>query len=399
MVAYEVMDGVSGLPPTKSAVGLKNKQAEERMNAGNRKLLRGCYLALFALVGLAAGCKPAAAPQQQAMQAMPVRVMPVVLEPVSRTDTYVATIKSRRSATIQPQVDGSLVRINVHSGEQVSRGQVLMEIDPQKQLALVQAAKATEQQLLAVYEYNQVEVERQKKLFEAGVTSREAKEQAEQAFKNSKASYDSAVASRQSQEAQLQYYRITAPFNGVVGDIPVHVGDYVSPTSATSALLTTVDDNTQLEAYIDVPAERAAEVKMGIPVEILDGSGKTIEQTRVGFVSPEVDNGLQGILVKAPVHSTRLMLRNSQIVKARLVWGSAPVPVVPVLAVSRIGSQAFVFVVQRAGSGYVAHQTAVQLGDTQGNSYSVISGLHTGEQVIISGVQMLAEGFPIQPMS
>ncbi len=355
--------------------------------------------AFLAMVALTAGCTRPAPPPPTAMQAMPVKVVPVVMEPVAKTDTYVATIKSRRSATIQPQVDGNLIRINVHSGDHVERGQVLMEIDPQKQVALVQSAKATEQQLLAVYQYNEVEVKRQQELFQAGVTSRDANDQAEQSFRNSKASYEAAIASRQSQEAQLQYYKLTAPFAGVVGDIPVHVGDYVSPTSTTSALLTTVDDNTQLEAYIFVPAERAAEVRMGLPVEILGADGSAIESTRVDFVSPEVDNGLQGILLKAPVHSTTLMLRTAQIVKARVTWSTAPAPVVPVLAVSRIGGQAFVFVAQRAGSGYVAHQAAVQLGDTQGNSYSVLSGLQPGDQVIVSGVQMLAEGAPVQPMS
>ena len=61
------------------------------------------------------------------------------------------------------------------------------------------------------------------------------------------------MASRKTQEEQLAYYTIRAPFDGVVGDIPVHVGDYVSATT----MLTTVDENKDLEAYIYVPTERA----------------------------------------------------------------------------------------------------------------------------------------------
>lgn len=370
-------------------MGIESKKAMGGRAAGAAVLL--------AVAALTAGCNQKVA-QAPPMQAMPVKVVPVELSPVAKSDTYIATIKSRRSATIQPQVDGALTRIYVHSGDHVRQGQPLMEIDPEKQVALVQAAKATEQQLLAVYQYNEVEVERQRKLYAAGVTSRDAADQAEQSFKNSKASYDSAVASSKSQEAQLQYYHVTAPFDGVVGDIPVHVGDYVSPTSTTAPMLTTVDANTQLEAYIDVPAERAAEVRMGLPVEILDDAGKPVEKTTIDFISPEVDNGLQGILVKASVHSTQLAMRNSQLMKARITWSTAPASVVPVLAVSRIGDQAFVFVAQKAGNGYVAHQAVVQLGDTQGNNYPVLSGLKPGDQVIVSGVQMLAEGFPVQPI-
>ena len=89
-----------------------------------RKLMgtRARSSAFLAMVALTAGCTRPAPPPPTAMQAMPVKVAPVVMEPVAKTDTYVATIKSRRSATIQPQVDGNLIRINVHSGDHVERG-------------------------------------------------------------------------------------------------------------------------------------------------------------------------------------------------------------------------------------------------------------------------------------
>ncbi len=119
-----------------------------------------------------------------------------------------ATIKSRRSATLNPQVDGNLTAILVHSGDRVKAGQTLMQIDPLKQEATVQSQAATEQQKLAVYKYNQTEVERQRKLFAAGVTSRDALDQAEQAYANSKADYESSGASRVTQEQELGYYKI-----------------------------------------------------------------------------------------------------------------------------------------------------------------------------------------------
>src|SRR5580698_5568651 len=166
---------------------------------------------------------------------MPVQTSTVAAAPVPQYDEYVSTIKSRRSATITPQIDGNLVRIYAHSGDHVRAGQMLMEIDPAKQEATVASSKATEQQKLAVFQYNKIEIERQRKLFEQGVSSRDAFDQAEQAYKNSQADYDSAVATTQSQRKQLGYYHIAAPFDGIVGDVPPHLGDYVSPTT----LLTT----------------------------------------------------------------------------------------------------------------------------------------------------------------
>jgi RND family efflux transporter MFP subunit len=346
------------------------------------------------LAGGAAGCSKAQ-PQQQAqgMQALPVQTLTVAALPVPQTDEYVATIKSRRSATINPQVDGNLTTILVHSGDRVSAGQLLMQIDPAKQEATLASQAATEQQKLAVYQYNQLQVDRQRKLFGDGIISKDALDQAEQAFANSKADYESSKASRIEQEKQLAYYRISAPFDGIVGDIPVHVGDYVS----SSTLLTTVDENKDLEAYIYIPTERAAQVHNGLGVEILDNNENPIENTSIDFVSPEVDNGLQGILAKAPVHAATL--RTAQLVKARVVWGITPRPVVPVLAVTRLGGQAFVFVAQDAGGGkFVAHQQAVSLGDTIGNNYAVLSGLSNGDKVIVSGTQFLMDQMPVIPL-
>lgn len=327
---------------------------------------------------------------------MPVQTKTVAASSVPQGDTYISTIKSRRSASINPQVDGNLTSIDVHSGQHVTRGQVLMEIDPNKQQATVESAAATEQQKLAVYQYNQSEVERQRKLFQAGITSRDAYDQAQQSFRNSKADYESAVAATATQRRQLGYYRLVAPFDGIVGDIPAHIGDYVSPTT----LLTTVDANTDLEAYIYVPTERAGDLRMGLPVDILDSDGKSIETTHVDFLSPQVDNGLQGILIKAPVKSSTVdRLRNQQLVKARVIWTDKPMPTVPVLAVTRLGGQSFVYVAQPAGPGkFVAHEKPVQLGDTVGNDYAVKSGLEPGEKLIVSGLQILQEGFPVHPL-
>ena len=202
---------------------------------------------------LIAGCK-SAAPAPPPPQAMPVQVAPVTLSPVPNSDTYVATIKSRRSATMQPQVDGNLVKIFVKSGDVVKAGQFLMRIDPLKQIATVQSQQGTQAQKKALYDYTKIEEERQRKLFEAGVVSRDAYDQATQAYQNAKADYESNIALTDTQKQQLAYYDIRAPFDGIVGDIPVHLGDYVSPTT----VLTTVDENADLEAYIYIPTDRAS---------------------------------------------------------------------------------------------------------------------------------------------
>ncbi len=350
---------------------------------------------LTVTLGLAAtlvACKPApkaaAAPPP-----MPVVTSSVANSAVPTTDTYVSTIKSRRSATMQPQVDGNLTRIFVKSGDVVKAGQVLMQIDPLKQLAAVQSQQGTEEQQKATFQYNKGDAARQKALFDAGIISRQAYDLSVQGLQTSQGALASATAATNTQKQQLAYYQIRAPFAGVVGDIPVHLGDYVSPTTA----LTTVDENNDLEAYIYIPAERAAQVRTGLAVDLTDASGTVLTHSTLDFVSPEVDNNLQTVLAKASIPaSTRL--RNGQLVNARVTFSTQQQPIVPVLAVSRIGGQAFVFLAAPKGGGYTAHQVAVNVGEPVGNNYPILSGLHNGDKVILSGLQLLQEGAAVQPL-
>ena len=357
-----------------------------------KRILGTSFVVVLGL--LTVGCKQKAVAPARGMQAMPVQTIAVAMAPVAQSNEYVATIKSRRSATLQPQVSGRLTQIRVRSGDHVKSGQVLMEIDAQPQRATVQAQRATEQQKKALFDFNTIEVDRQHKLFDAGVTSRDAYDQAQQSYNNTKADYESAVALRKTQEEQLAYYTIRAPFNGVVGDIPVHVGDYVS----SSMMLTTVDELGDLEAYIYIPTERSSQARMGLAVELSDNSGKLLEKTKIDFLSPQVDPTLQGILAKAPVRATPEILRNAQMVKARVIWSTTPMAVIPVLAVIRLGGQTFVYVVRQQNGHMTAVETPVTLGDTVGNTYAVTSGLNAGDRVVVSSTQFLVNGMPVMPL-
>jgi RND family efflux transporter MFP subunit len=373
----------------------KPEQRKKRVkNSAIRRIQAAGWLAVAVLATSGCQKKPVAGAGGSGMQAMPVQTAAVTMAPVPQSSEYVATIKSRRSATLQPQVSGTLTQIRARSGDHVKAGQTLIEIDPRQQQATVAAQSATERQKKALYDYNAVEVERQQKLFDAGVTSRDVYDQAQQAFQNSKADYESAMESRKTQEQLLAYYTIRAPFDGVVGDIPVHVGDYVS----SSTMLTTVDENQDLEAYIYVPTERSSEVRMGLGVDLTDNNGKVLESTKIDFISPQVDSTLQGILVKAPVHATPEILRNAEMVKARIIWSTKPMAVVPVLAVTRQGTQSFVFVAKNQGGHFMAVQTPVTLGDTVGNQYSISAGLNAGDKVIVSGTQFLVNNMPVMPL-
>ena len=272
---------------------------------------------------------------------------------------------------------------------------LLMEIDPVKQVSTVEAQRATENQKRALYEYNGTELDRQKKLHAAGIISQSALDQVQQAYDNSKADYESAKASRVAQERELSYYQITAPMSGVVGDIPVHVGDYVSP----STMLTTVDENRDLEAYIYV-SHRAYCADQhwtwcgpsGHERQVNWNTRRSTSFRRRWTIS------FRAFWRKRRFTASLRSLRNAQLVKARVIWSTKPTPVVPVLAVTRLGGQTFVFVATEQDGKFFARQAAVTLGDTIGNTYAVRDGLKNGDKVIVSGTQFLVDGVPVQPL-
>jgi RND family efflux transporter MFP subunit len=230
-----------------------------------------------------------------------------------------------------------------------------------------------------------------KDLFAQGVVSKADLDQAQTAHDAAQADLASLDAQVKEQEVQLRYFGVVAPTAGVVGDVPVHVGDRVT----TSTLLTTVDQKTGLETYINVPVERAPQVRLGTPVEILDGSGTVVASSRVTFISPQVDNTTQSVLIKAGIESPRVDMRSSQFVRARVIWTSAPGLLIPVTAVSRVSGQFFAFVAEPKDKGFVARQRPVRLGSILGNDYVVLDGIKPGDRLIVSGAQNLADGMPV----
>lgn len=335
-------------------------------------------------------------PQAGGMQAMPVKVMEAKPVPVNDASEYVATLKSRDSTVIMPQVDGQITQIFVHSGDKVSAAAPLMEIDPLKQQATVKSQESARAAQQATLSWNKQQYERAKGLAAAGVVSKQDLDQAKAAMDAAQAQMDALDAQVREQEVQLRYYKVVAPRAGIVGDIPVRVGDRVTNTTQ----LTTVDQPGSLEAYVYIPVERSPQLKMNLPVQVLDSSGKVLADTRVSFISPQVDNTTQTVLIKARIANGNDALRQSQFVRARLVWGTHQSPEVPILAVSRLAGQYFAFVAEpQNGGAFVAKQRPLTIGETIGNNYEVRDGIKPGDKIIVSGTQFLMDGAPVIPMS
>ena len=345
-----------------------------------------------AIAAAACGGGPAEAPAQ-APPPTEVQTVTLAATPVPRTSEFVGTIRSLQSATIQPQVEGFVRRIAVRAGQTVRAGDTLLQIDPDREQAAARVTTSQRGAREAELALARQQLERARTLHETGAVSRATLDEAEAAHQTAQAQLEALQSQITEDEVQLRYYRVTAPSAGVVGDIAVRVGDRVTPAT----MITTIDRAEGLEAYINVPLEQAAELKPGLPVELLAADGSVAVATTVTFIAPRADDATQSVLVKAAVGKTPQALRVLQYVRARIIWSREPALVVPLVAVSRIAGQHFVFVAESGEQGVVARQKPVTLGDIVGNDYVVRGGLAAGDRVIVSNIQKIGDGAPVNP--
>lgn len=355
------------------------------------------FAAGVALLGAATvGCKGGQPQAPPAFPPTPVTITAAAPVPIDDATEYVATLKSLHSTTIQPQVDGQITHIFVKSGDRVNQGAPLVQIDPRRQEAAVSSQEAERAAREASVAYARQQAQRARDLLAAGAISRQEAEQAETAQRTAEADLQALSAQVQQQQVQLRYFTVAAPTAGIVGDVPVRVGMQVTPQT----LLTTIDQNETLEAYVSVPVERSPQLRVGLPVQIVAAEGNDVlASTKISFVSPHVDDQTQSVLVKATVPNPGGALRASQYVRARIVWRSTSGILIPVTAVLRVSGQFFAFVADDAGGKLVAKQRPIKVGAIVGDSYPVLDGLKPGDRVVTSGVQKLADGAPIQSAS
>ncbi len=366
---------------------------------------------------------------------VPVKVQPALGGDVAVSSEYVGQVRARDSAVIVPQVSAYISSIMVHSGDHVRAGTPLLQLDPRRQSAtfasaqaaassaraeldrshsLLGQAEAARDAKLSALRYAEVEHARTTRLLADRAVSQSTFDQSKTALDAARGDAESAEAQvvaqqaqitsagsavqqatavASSQKAELGFYRILAPLDGVVGDVPVRVGDLVTPTTR----LTSVDRNDVLEAYVAVPAERAPELHQGQTVEIFDSIDKKLASTKVFFIAPAVSEESQTVLVKSRLEGQiPPEIKASGFYRARVIWSTKPGVRVPMTAITRVNGQPFAFVVDD-GPHPAVHQRALTLGAIEDNLVVVEKGVNPGERVVVAGVQKLKDGVPVQP--
>jgi multidrug efflux pump subunit AcrA (membrane-fusion protein) len=362
-----------------------------------------------------------------------VKVSSVRSATITDSSIYTGSVVSRQSIVLMPQVDGHISRIFAKAGQEIRASMPILEISPEHQEASVRSYLATQdsaqdeltnaKHTLASFEATrnarvsalklaQSNFDRYSKLRENGVVSQEELETRQNNLESARAeliSIDSQIKAEQAmvhrmdkminaslanldqQKTQLNYYTIKAPFDGIIGDIPAKIGEYVNSQSR----LASVTQNRPLEIYVSIPVEKLKRLKLNMPIELLDSDRKVIGVSRIFFIAPNVAADSQTVLVKSSFSNEHNQLRADQQLQARLIWQKTLGLLIPTEAVSHQSGQDFVFLENTKQGKSTAQQVPVRLGAIEGGQYQVLEGLKAGQKLVVSGVQNLSDGAPI----
>ncbi|NEQ50355.1 MAG: efflux RND transporter periplasmic adaptor subunit [Leptolyngbya sp. SIO3F4] len=404
-------------------------------------VLAGGGFALWRLLGQGGG------PQGGLPMGGGVPVTLELMQPTTLRDqaSFVGTLDAQAGVVLQPEANGRIIRIYVSSGDRVAVGDPIMELSADRSQAELSAAlasisaaqsardnaRAQLQSLVAQririeadVKLQNTEFARTKRLVDAGAQSQQELDEVERDRDAAIASLDAAkeeIGAAQASLAQADAFleqsqatadatredlldkTVTAPIDGVVGDIPVELGDYVQP----GGTLTTITQNETLELEIDIPAEQIGKIRLGMPVELFTfGADSPVAAGSINFISPQTNTSTQTVLTKAQFANATGLLQDNQRVDVRVILEERPGLLVPANAITRLGGQSFVYVAvdappPEAGQppieGQIAQLRPVTLGAMQGNDFQVLDGLSRGEEIITTGLLNLQDGAPIAP--
>lgn len=345
--------------------------------------MRGTWVSIVAVAWLAAGAcqkpKPggpgAGGAGGGAPMGMPVEVAVARADTVRDEIPATGQIEAMQSIDLHPEIEGRITAFLVNEGDEVAQGTPLFKVDD----AQLQAQVA---QLAAQRDVAQQDLARTKSLIQQSASSAADLERADATARSAQAAYDL-------ERIRLDRTTVTAPFAGVVGQRYVSLGDYVTTATRLVSLQTV---NPQ-RAVVQIPERFAENVHRGQIVEFNVAAlpGRTFAGV-VDFVDPVVQLPGRTVLVKARVSNESRRLRPGMFVEAHLVTAVRPsAVVVPEESVVPVQGATFIFVVVDAK----AKRRQVDLGVRTPGFVEVTRGVAAGEQVVVGGLELLADGVPV----
>ncbi len=337
-------------------------------------------LPIFALVALIPACRPQASTSQAATEAAaPLRVQTaaVVERPMPQYLTVTGSLRANEESNIAADASGKVLQVLVERGQPVRRGQVIATIDARAAVLGATAAEAQAKLAQTQLDQGRRECDRVKHLLDTGAISQADFDRQTSQCTEQQWSAAAAQAQQQSATKLLGDTRIRAPFDGIIGERLVNVGQYVEPSAKVASIYAA--DPLRLE--LTVPESDLGAVKQDMRVAFTVAAfGDDHFDGIVKFISPNVRESSRDLVIEALVPNKDGRLRPGMFAVARMELRERSSAVVPTDAISRDDTQARVFVV---GPDKHIQERLVQLGEAKGDIVAVLNGVGAGESVVL----------------
>jgi len=359
-------------------------------------------LALLLILATAACSRAAEAP---APKPVAVGTMTVTARPATITSDYVARVEASSTVEIRSRVGGLLEKQAALEGQLVHRGQLLFQIDAQPYVAALAQARAALAQAEAAQEQSQRDLARVRPLSEIDAVSQQELDAVVARNSASKASVEAARASVTTAQLNLDYTRITAPIDGIMGRTQIRVGGLIA---ANTSLLTTLYASETMYVNFSISERRMIELQRrlglhsGDPVRtdgvfsIVLADGSTYPHpAKLNFVDAAVDESTGTLPIRLEVPNPERQLLAGMF--ARVVVVSEQVPdalLVPQRAVQELQGKTSLWVI---GADNKAESRDVVMGARLGSDWLVVKGLASGETIAVDGTQKLKPGTVVAP--
>ena len=358
--------------------------------------LRRSVGAIAATLLLVAGCGQGSDTKGKAAPGIPVVTAKVERKDVPIRVEAVGNVEAIASVALKSRVDGQIVKVAIRDGADVTRGQVLFEIDPRPAAAQLKQAQARLAGDLAQAERARAQEKRYQDLLQKHFVSPDAYNQIKANLDSAEAAVEADRAAADNAKLQLEYTTLRAPIAGRAGRIQIQIGNMVKANDTQP--LVTLNQLAPIFVSFSVPesllsqireAQRGRESEVVITVRGAAGSSGST-RGKLSFVDNAVDTSTGTIRLRATIPNTDALLWPGQFVTASVQLGlQKNALTVPADAVQNGPDGTYVFIVDGAGKAQMKPVTVTR---TAGTDAVIGKGLEGSETIVVDGQSRLLPG-------
>lgn len=375
---------------------LKNNQRKTT----NKAVIK--FVTIFSFVLIASACSEKKAPKKN-IPAAAVSVYQIKTQDVGGYREFVARTQAYKEANLRARVEGELIERKFKEGAIVEKGQILLQIDPAAYQAALSSAQADLSSKLSGEDNAMRNLKRAKNLIKEGYISQVDFDKLTTEYSQAKSAVKAAKAALKQAQLNLNYTTITAPFTGRIGKVNYNIGNVVGPNSDALATLTLTDPiyvSFQVEEnqYISYRQKNQNNKTANmLPVNLslrLPNNSKYTEPGKLDFADTKIDQSMGTVELRALfANPNRLILPGLFVTLIMEGQEKEQMSLVPQSAVQANQQGKFVLVVNNDNKVVQRH---VKLSRRINAMWVVESGLKSGEQVIVEGLQKVKAGVSVR---